>query len=125
MPNQNHDFKALTPEEAAKENKESICFMCHKKEDREAFIKKIANLQKDVGTRKDKLLKDLEGIKLEMDKLKEANQNVSSLEKEYGTAFTNITIVDSDKSKGIHHPEFTKKLLEDSERRVAELKKKL
>ncbi len=125
MPNKSHEFRALTPSEAKKERRGAICMMCHQNKKREAFAAEVDILQKATEERTQKLLGDLQEIKKQLDLAKEKGQDVGKLKKEYEISYTNVTIVKSDKSKGVHNPKYVNMILEDAERRVAALKKSL
>ncbi len=125
MPNKSHEFRALTPREAEKENRTAVCTMCHQDKKREDFAAEVDTLQKVTAERTGKLLGDLKYVRKRLQTAKEKGLNVKHIEKEYGVIYTNVTIVDADKSKGVHNPEYVNLILEDAEKRTETLRKSL
>lgn len=125
MPNQNHDFNVYTPSQAEKEHRSTICLMCHKDEKREEFAEKVDKLQESTETRTKKVLGQLDSIKKKLETAKAQGQNVEGLQKQYDIAYTNLSFVESDKSKGVHNPRYINAILTDSEKHAASLENAL
>lgn len=121
MPNEAHTFEALTPAEAIKEHRESICVMCHASESEEQFAKRVDDMQTAIRKTCDQLAKSLlaDEKKIKENQLRGINTNQAQML--YNIIYTNLSFVQADRSMGIHNFEYTTKILTYSKARQQEL----
>lgn len=125
MPNQNHNMRAITPKVAKQEQTGDICMLCHKAEDAQEFADQVEKLQKDTETRSKKIQEALKQIQSKLEQAKAKGQAVDTIEQEYNVAFTNISLVVSDSSRGVHNPKYVSAILGDVEQRITKINKLL
>lgn len=125
MPNQNHNFRAITPMVADKEETGDICMLCHKQENAQEFAQQVETLQKDTETRSKKIEEDLKKIQGKLEQAKAKGSAVGAIEQEYNAAFTNIGLVVSDSSRGVHNPKYVSDILVNTEQRIIKINKQL
>ena len=121
MPNESHNFKGKTPEDALKEHTESICVMCHADQSEEEFAKEVAKMQQQIEKSSEQLQKKIEESKKKIDYRRNQGINVDKLQEVYNVVYTNISFVISDGSMGIHNFDYSTKILDYTQNRYKEL----
>lgn len=120
MPNEAHTFEGLTPAQAIKEHRESICVMCHADQSEEQFAKRVDDMQAAIRKTCDQLAKSLLADEKKIKENKLRGINTDQAQKIYNVIYTNLSFVQADKSMGIHNFEYTSKILKHCQERQQE-----
>jgi len=121
MPNEAHSFEGLTPAKAIKENRESICVMCHADQSEEQFARKVDDMQTTIRNTCDQLAKDLEVQDKKIKENRLLGINMDEAQMVYNIVYTNLSFIQSDMSWGIHNFDYTNEILTYSKERQQEL----
>lgn len=100
MANNSHTFQAYTITKAKEKHMQSSCILCHAKDSLDKFSKLVDETQ-------NKVEKALDRDKARLQKL--SAQKASDI---YKRAYSNLTFVEMDKSKGIHNIPYTEAILD-------------
>jgi len=122
MPNQSHTFEALTPAKSLEKKVGSACMMCHTKITPKEFADKVDQLQQQTDSTIKALKVDLDGLSTALKAGKQAGRNLDEAQKAYDVAFTNVSFVENDGSKGVHNTDYAKDILEVARKKIAAAK---
>lgn len=111
MPNQSHEFLALTPMEAKKNNRQDSCIFCHYSDpDPDSFSKHI----EEIKEKNDKAINELS--KFVKDNKEKVNaSNDLKIKEIYNRLVTNVSMLAADGSYGIHNAKYARAILDKSE----------
>ncbi|MBI2915187.1 MAG: ammonia-forming cytochrome c nitrite reductase subunit c552 [Firmicutes bacterium] len=116
----NHSFKPGTPEvtylSKGKNVTVNACAKCHSGLTKE----RVAAAQKAIVGRIGSLKTRLDAVKAGIAAKKEKGQDVAGIQNLYNEAFTNVSLVESDGSKGIHNPRYLQASLGAAESRLTQ-----
>lgn len=122
MTNGNHFFKVGTPELTLKvKGQDTVfnsCSSCHARMTKE----EVEAVQKPIEARITALKADLAAAKKKLDAM---TGDTTFLKNLYNVAYTNVSYVEADASKGIHNPAYARALLDVAEAKVKDLKWRL
>ncbi len=125
MPNQSHTFVALTPAESLLKKVGSACMMCHTKLSTQEFAAKVTEVQNQTETAVNSLKKELDSLQKSIETAKKAGRNMDEAQKYYDVAFTDVSFVDADASKGIHNTEYARDILAVAQNKISAAKQAL
>ncbi len=121
----NHLMRVIKPSEVADTARKDTCTSCHthadsSKESREVYLEMW---QEAIGRR----IEQVKGDVAVIDAVLKASPSALSadLKAKYDAAKTNMTFVDADASKGVHNFEYAIKIMAESQKTMAEVRKAL
>lgn len=122
MPNQSHTFESLTPARSLEKKVGSTCMMCHTKLSAKDFADKVAEVQQQTEDKITMLKADLDSLKTTMEAGRMAGRNMAEAQQLFDLAFTNVSFVEADGSKGVHNTEYARDTLDVAQKKIAEAK---
>ncbi len=111
----NHTFKVILPREGMQYEMPDSCTVCHKgasQENRQAIID---GWQDEIMSTLDEIKPRLTDAQQRWKQAEEAGKDVSQAKELYNKAFTNVSLVESDRSLGVHNIGYARALLAEAE----------
>lgn len=117
MPNQSHEFLALTPSEARKANRLDSCLFCHYTDpDPQTFSSHIDSLKEE----NQKQIVALTGALKEWQERVASSDNAQAREI-YDRLVTNVTMLEVDGSNGLHNSRYARAIIQKAREDLREL----